>query len=317
MASRPNVKLPVVACAAALALGVGIVVGGATESSQASAQGAAAHFSVTPSQMQINQRIGVAGVRRANEALTRLDAIEAVFSGLTPSAAGAKGDAGPAGPAGAKGPQGPEGPKGADATVSAEKWGVIGRNTIGSPMVAFRAGPWGGSAGDNEPPAGVGSLGISVDGRAAEKNDREKMAFGNEVDFKGTTLDSINTISYSTYTDMDTGVQPPSLAIEIGEGADYASLNYVPEVAATHVWVQHDATTSKRWTLSKDIAGGACAGGALCTLAEVKAALPDVEISFSVGISFGRDTSFQGAVDALEINGTTYDFEPLGVVVTP
>lgn len=342
MASRSKVKLPVVACAATLALGAGIVIGGATEPSQASAQ-AASKFNVSASQLQINQRISQAGVRRANEALKRLN--ELAPTGATsgtpnaPGAAGAKGDtgpagpvgpagakgdvgpAGPAGPAGAEGavgPAGPAGPAGADATFSPEKWGVIGRNIVGSPVVAFRAGPWGEAAAPIDPPSGVGSLGISVG------SGTEKAAFGNEFDFAGVELDDIDSISYSTYTSMDKTAalvtSPPTLAIEVGDddavpSDPYATLNYVPAPTAPHVWVDHDAAVEQRWSLSQNIASGACFGAALCTLNELKTALPGKTISFSVGISKGRDQSFQGAVDALEINGTTYDFEPLGVVV--
>ncbi len=334
MASRSRMKLPVVACAATLALGAGIVLGDAVESPQANAR-AASTFEVTPAQLKINQRISQAAVRRSNEALKRLDAFgpTGATSGTpsapgAPDATGAKGEKGDAGPAGAKGEKGDTGAPGApgqdgvdgqDATFSAEKWGVIGRNTYGSPAVAFRTGPWGEAAAPSNPPSGVGSLGISVDGRAPLLADREKMAFGNEFDFAGFALDGINSISYSTYTGMDAGAaavtSPPYLAIEVGEGAGYAALNFVPEPTLPHVWVEHNAAVEQRWSLSQNIgAGGACFGGTLCTLDEVKTALPGKQISFSLGISKGRDQSFQGAVDALEINGEVYDFEPLGVV---
>jgi hypothetical protein len=34
-------------------------------------------------------------------------------------------------------------------------------------------------------------------------------------------------------------------------------------------------------------------------------------------VSKGRDFAWQGAVDGLRINGTIYDFEPLGVKTVP
>jgi hypothetical protein len=37
---------------------------------------------------------------------------------------------------------------------------------------------------------------------------------------------------------------------------------------------------------------------------------------FTVQITKGRDFAFSGAVDALVLGGTTYDFEPLGVLAT-
>ena len=33
---------------------------------------------------------------------------------------------------------------------------------------------------------------------------------------------------------------------------------------------------------------------------------------YSVAVAKGRDFAWQGAVDGLRINGTIYDFEPLG-----
>lgn len=50
-------KLPVIACAATLALGAGIVLGGATDTPRASAQKAAANFTLSTGQLKINQRI--------------------------------------------------------------------------------------------------------------------------------------------------------------------------------------------------------------------------------------------------------------------
>ena len=37
----------------------------------------------------------------------------------------------------------------------------------------------------------------------------------------------------------------------------------------------------------------------------------------TVGITKGTDFAFSGAVDALQINDTVYDFEPNGVFETP
>jgi hypothetical protein len=61
----------------------------------ATAKGAS-KFTAAPQQLHINQRIGQAGVRRANLANRRIDELE--------------GDVGAAGPKGARGPEGPQGP---------------------------------------------------------------------------------------------------------------------------------------------------------------------------------------------------------------
>lgn len=57
--------------------------------------------------------------------------------------------------------------------------------------------------------------------------------------------------------------------------------------------------------------------GARCTWEEVQSFLAsdgenDATL-YSVQITKGRDFAFSGAVDALVINDTTYDFEPFGV----
>ncbi len=49
-----------------------------------------------------------------------------------------------------------------------------------------------------------------------------------------------------------------------------------------------------------------------CSLAEVEAAAPEATVH-TVEITKGRDYAFTGAVDALVLNATTYDFEPFGV----
>jgi hypothetical protein len=65
---------------------------------------------------------------------------------------------------------------------SAEKWGVIGRNTLGSPNAVYRVGLYGRNrtsnpSADLPPPYGTGSLEIIVD------NGTDKIAFCNEMDF--------------------------------------------------------------------------------------------------------------------------------------
>ena len=44
--------------------------------------------------------------------------------------------------------------------------------------------------------------------------------------------------------------------------------------------------------------------------------MPDATI-LSAQITKGRDFAFTGAVDALQINNSVYDFEPFGVTKTP
>jgi hypothetical protein len=117
------VKLIAIAASAALALGAGVLIGGAAGTPQAEAQNAASGFTLSVQQLVINQRISSAAVRRSNQALTRLDALEPRVTalearvGTTPAAAvagqpGAQGEQGVQGPQGPKGDQGDPGPQG-------------------------------------------------------------------------------------------------------------------------------------------------------------------------------------------------------------
>src|SRR3954447_15732550 len=116
---------------------------------------------------------------------------------------GAKGDKGDKGDTGAQGPQGAKGdtgPAGASGTSgSAENWGVINRNTIGSPEQALRSGPF-------TPPNGTGSLNFTVQGKGngtagdPDFAPVEKAAFGNETDFANQTLSSIDAIGFWVFT---------------------------------------------------------------------------------------------------------------------
>ncbi|SFA82688.1 Collagen triple helix repeat-containing protein [Nocardioides alpinus] len=230
---------------------------------------------------------------------------------------GASGTNGAQGPQGPKGDQGPQGPKGADGTAAyaGPNWSVIDRNVIGAADAALRSGPtsnWSNTM--VKPPMGVGSLGI----RTASAND--KTAFGNEVDFQGTTLASVSSVSFWEYTTGENKAKyvdnAASVAMEINpaNGAQtYSTLNYVVRDLPTNVWTKVTAD-QKSWYLT-GAAGTAtgCNQVTYCTLDEVKSALPNATL-FTVAISKGRDYAFSGAVDALQIGATTYDFEPFGVI---
>jgi hypothetical protein len=128
-------KVPVVAAAAALALGAGLLIGGAAGTPQAEAQASPTGFTLSVQQLVINQRISTTAIKRVNEALARLDSLEPRVAalearlGATPAAAvtgqpgaqgeqGPKGDQGDPGPRGLKGDQGTEGPQGPALPVS-------------------------------------------------------------------------------------------------------------------------------------------------------------------------------------------------------
>src|SRR4029079_10855430 len=102
------------------------------------------------------------------------------------------------------------------------------------PDMSFRSGP-------ATPPVGKGSLNIVVG------NSTEKAAFGNEVDFAGTPLASINTLAFGVYTTGENrAISPanlPSIGIEIdptgpgnSTGANFSTLVSVPVDAAVNQW---------------------------------------------------------------------------------
>lgn len=210
-----------------------------------------------------------------------------------------------------------------------DKWGVVGRNTLGSPNAILRDGPYGRATSDpaslQPPPYGLGSLGIIVG------NGTEKIEFGNETNFAGTPISSINILRYWILIGMDNlGASLPSITMEINPNdpahpsETYSSLVYLPNssttpsapaTSAVNVWQRYDATaTGNKW-----FATGAtgtrigCTLSSPCSFAQLQAQLPNAQISLSLGITKGRDDAFVGAVDSLRINNLVYDFEKNGV----
>jgi hypothetical protein len=213
---------------------------------------------------------------------------------------------------------------------------VVGRNTIGSPSAYFRVGPWGRAAGAYaatvKPPFGDGSLGLHV-GDIAAGGTAEKLSFGNEATFADLPLRSITSLGYWLYVGEDsfTGHSAPGITIEANpdaNGRNYTTLSYLPEASAApsqpsprtaSTWQRYDALAAgARWATSADLdaSSAVCDPGTSCTWAQLLAqAGANARVSFSLAITKGRDNEFTGAVDGLEVNGTTYDFEPEGVRV--
>ena len=223
---------------------------------------------------------------------------------------------------GTPGPRGPAGPKGdkgepgsAAKLPSAGNWGVINRNTLGSPVAQLRSGPF-------DPPAGDGSLNLTVG------SGTEKLAYGNEVDFQGVKIADLSALGYSVYqTGENAGLGAanlPNLTFEVDpnvvDGANYSSLVYNPGPVSPNAWSAIDASTGAGWWFTNGATATAtnCGQGAapqhFCTLAEVKAAAPNAVVTLSAAIAKGRDFEWHGAVDALRINNKVYDFEEHGVV---
>ncbi len=244
---------------------------------------------------------------------------------------GFQGIPGAQGPTGAQGATGPQGVPGADAVYVGVNWGVIDRNTIGSPVAVLRAGPFGSFGVTDNPPKGIGSLGLEVADPTA------KISFGNEVDFYNMNVSSLTAVGFNVFTTGENSLlgipNMPSITFEInpaGAGATttgYSSLVFMPAANSTsNRWsVYIDATTSGFWGLtgtqfnSPATQANCGLNGPRCTFAQVQTFLATGTGAkiYSIAVTKGRDFAWQGAVDGLRINATIYDFEPLGVRAVP
>jgi Collagen triple helix repeat (20 copies) len=246
---------------------------------------------------------------------------------------GVKGDKGDKGDKGANGingingingTDGKDGNDGKDARYVGGQWGVMHRNVIGNGDADL--------AGSTvKPPMGQGALNLRV-GSAADKT-----AFGNETDFYGMKVSDLSAIGYSVFTTGENNAiaanNMPSITFEIdpnvtGSG-NYTSLVYAPDNSAANKWTTIDAKadSGKHWGLTGSFFNATndrCGiNTGRCTFDEVVAYLTanndaaqgDAKV-LTAQITKGRDFAFSGAVDALVIGDTTYDFEPLGVYAT-
>lgn len=225
-----------------------------------------------------------------------------------------------------------------------DHWGVIARNTIGSPVAALRNGPYGsfGVTGpEARPPYGRGSLGIEVADNSTTLNPpSEKVDFGNEVDFYGKPVAGLEQVGFHvfqtgeniTYGGNQTNM--PNIRFEIdpnlaapNDGISYSSLVWVPDAipaAQANRWSGYlDATTTGRWFLTGT--AGTATGCTLsdptpCDFAAVQAALNDGGAGatiYTAAVGKGRDFMWIGAIDGFRLNDTIYDFEPWGVRPRP
>ncbi len=215
-----------------------------------------------------------------------------------------------------------------------DHWGVITRNTIGSPVAALRNGPFGsfGLTGPQaRPPYGSGSLGIEVADRSTTLNPpSEKVDFGNEVDFFGRPVQGLLRVGFHVFQTAENigyggPANMPNIRFEIDPNlaalpaTTYSTLVWTPAASpVTNGWSPFlDAPQTGTWFLTG--AAGTTTGCALatpCTFAAVKTALADAgepATIYTAAVGKGRDFMWIGAVDGLRINDTVYDFEADGV----
>jgi hypothetical protein len=219
----------------------------------------------------------------------------------------------------------------ADLTeFSGGNWGVVDRNVIGNGDSYLRSGPVGGDIPDIpaiSPPLGVGSLGLRTG------SDTDKAAFGNQISFIGDPVSGLTAVSASIYTtqeNIDVAANNlPNIAFEIDAkldavpGAiDFSTMVYVPPDQVAPGWRVANAVTEGLWGLTGQagVETGCDLNLTLCSFADLMTALNDggdPAVIFTVQITKGSDHPYSGAVDALRINDTVYDFEPNGVFETP
>jgi hypothetical protein len=223
-------------------------------------------------------------------------------------------------------------------------WGVMDRNVVNNGDAYLRAGPSHAaippSSTQQDPPFGVGSLGIRTGGRdnATGGPSDDKAAFGNEVDFAHMLVSDLTAVSFFVYTTSEniasSPTNLPNISIEISARldavpglVDFTTMVYEPPAQLPARWRKHDAVADQtpHWRLTGAEGDETeCNQVTACTFTDLILALTaddatdgePAEIG-TVGIAKGRDSAFSGAVDGLQINDTVYDFEPNGVFATP
>jgi hypothetical protein len=220
-----------------------------------------------------------------------------------------------------------------------EHWGVITRNTIGSPVADLRDGPYGsfGVTGPAAaPPYGKGSLGIEVADFATlltSGGPAEKVDFGNEVDFFGDLVSDLNQVGFDVFQTHENTTygsrNMPNIRLEIDPNVDasnYTTMVWVPDdvpAASENRWSGFiDATSTGGWyfTGTTGVLTG-CNQVTFCSFANAKTRLAAENNGtgpatiYTVAVGKGRDHLWAGAVDGLRINDGIYDFEADGVKV--
>lgn len=183
--------------------------------------------------------------------------------------------------------------------------------------------------GPGTPPAGVGSLSL----KTPLNNDKVYLF---NYDHIGTSLSSINAISYSTYRDATSTanpVQAPALNIEVdyngpNVAGGFTTLVFEPVYNTNQgavipgQWQNWDAFANGTavWWSTKDIPG-VCAFNCFVTWDAIVAANPDATILGGFGVNQGGgNPGLIANVDNLSLgygdSCVTYDFEPYRVAAT-
>jgi len=140
--------------------------------------------------------------------------------------------------------------------------------------------------------------------------------------YKGTRLDEITDLAYSTYRTSGGAAQAIALQFNIDNDvtdADDAWKGrlvfepYYTETVNTGAWQTWDPMTQGKWWGTGAAISATCSIGSPCTWAEVLSAFPNAGIHNVFGAVILKAGSgwagFDGNADALTINSDAYDFE--------
>ncbi len=206
---------------------------------------------------------------------------------------------------------------GPDEPEALSTWGKMPRNEYGSPIAETASTA-----------TGVDALILETGCYQEPCNSPaswEKAEYGSEVEFGGLKIADISEIGFSVYiADSTAGHSPmPNIQMEVNPHVaekTYSSLVYNPGETSPDVFEWVDATAvptnpgNEGWWFSNGTVATAtgCTLSSACSLAEVQAAAPEAEISYSLGLGKGRDTLGEILIDEFKLNGTRYTFGPEG-----
>ena len=240
-------------------------------------------------------------------------------------AKGATGATGEQGPTGATGAAGAAGAAGKDAVYSGAHWGVVHRNVIGNGDAELAAEP-------SKPPLGIGALNVRTGSRHGQGRLRQRDRLRRHQG-RGPHGDRVLRVHHGREQRTRREQHALDRVRDRPERDRLRQLRLARLRAGQQrrERVDHDRRQGRhgqalgdspaRSSTPSPTAAASTARG--CTYAEVLAYLSSNNDStqgdatvLTVQITKGRDYAFSGAVDALVIGATTYDFEPLGVIAT-
>lgn len=137
--------------------------------------------------------------------------------------------------------------------------------------------------------------------------------------YAGTPLDALDALDYSTYVTDAPGPQAVALQFDV----DYDSTDAITGYQGRLVFepYQNGTVTKGDWQSWHALAGkwwatrapgnATCPQSAPCDWADVQSAFPRASVRGALLLKAGSSwAGFDGAADALTVNGTTHDFEP-------